>query len=186
MFQELLRAEFAPYAELTLSQLHALENHYQLLLRWNKVLNLTRITDLEEAVRLHYCESLFLASKLPAETLRIVDVGSGAGFPGFPTAVFRNDCAVDLVESDQRKSVFLREATRALPNVRVVAQRAESVRSRYDWLVGRAVRADELLKLKLAQNSAILMSKGDLPSGGVAIDIPWGKNHILATFHVKH
>ena len=86
-FSELLAAEFAPYGSLSQSQLDLLEAHYALLMHWNKRLNLTRITELVSVVRLHYCESLFLGLHLPKTTLRIADVGSGAGFPGIPVAV---------------------------------------------------------------------------------------------------
>ncbi|HEY6328078.1 MAG TPA: 16S rRNA (guanine(527)-N(7))-methyltransferase RsmG, partial [Blastocatellia bacterium] len=59
-FRELLVAEFSPYGTLSVEQLAQLERHYELLLRWNKSLNLTRIREVEEACRFHYCESLFL------------------------------------------------------------------------------------------------------------------------------
>jgi len=81
MFRELLAREFASYGSLTVTQIDQLEAHYNLLVRWNARLNLTRIDSIEDAVRLHYCESLFVGTRLPAGSLRIVDVGSGAGFP---------------------------------------------------------------------------------------------------------
>ena len=139
-FKSLLSLEFFPYGRLTPQQLTLLEEHYELLLRWNQKINLTRITSLQDAVRYHYCESLYLAQRLPQAPLRIVDVGSGAGFPGIPVAVFRPDCEVNLVESHQRKAVFLREAARELSNVRVLSKRAEELAGGYDWIVSRAVR----------------------------------------------
>src|ERR1700732_4321222 len=99
MFRELLTREFAPYGQLTVQQIDLLEAHFKMLGRWNSRLNLTRIDSLEEAVRLHYCESMFVGTRLPSGPLRIVDVGSGAGFPGIPIAILRPDCAVTLVES---------------------------------------------------------------------------------------
>lgn len=126
-FQDLLAREFEPYGTLSNEQLALLESHYRLLLRWNQKLNLTRIEHLEEAIHLHYCESLFLATLLPAGPLRIADIGSGAGFPGIPVAVFRPECSVTLIESHQRKAVFLREASRGLQNVAVIAARAEDL-----------------------------------------------------------
>ncbi len=83
-FKSLLELEFSPYGTLTADQLTLLERHYQLLLRWNQKMNLTRITSVHDAVRYHYCESLYLAQTLPEGALRIVDIGSGAGFPGIP------------------------------------------------------------------------------------------------------
>src|ERR1700738_4954023 len=91
-FKSLLELEFSPYGILTADQLILLEQHYQLLLRWNQKMNLTRITSLMDAVRYHYCESLYLAQRLPKGPLRIVDIGSGAGVPGVSGAVFRARC----------------------------------------------------------------------------------------------
>jgi len=145
----------------------ALEAHYDLMLRWNAKLNLTRITDREEAWKRHYEESVFLAEKLPPGPLRIADVGSGAGFPGIPIAIVRPECTVTLIESHQRKAVFLREATRDLPNVRVLAMRAEEVKEKFDWIVSRAVSPEDVLKLDLAPNIALL-------TGHFEISVPRG------------
>src|ERR1700686_1014922 len=97
------------------------------MFRWNKTINLTRIEGIEEAVDRHYAESLFLGANLPAGPLKIADVGSGAGFPGIPVAILRPEVAVSLIESHQRKGVFLKEATRRLQNVTVISKRAEHV-----------------------------------------------------------
>src|ERR1700733_694480 len=150
MFKELLSAEFQAYASLSDIQLDQLAAHYEALTRWNERLNLTRIRDLADSVRFHYCESLFLARSLPLGSHRIVDVGSGGGFPGIPVAIFRPDCDVTLVESHQRKSVFLREAARGLSNVRVISSRAEEVQERFDWLISRAVAPSDIFLLGLA------------------------------------
>ncbi len=174
-FKSLLEREFSPYGTLSLAQLTLLEQHYELLLRWNRKMNLTRITSVSEAVRYHYCESLYLAQVLPTGALRIVDIGSGAGFPGIPVAIYRPDCEVHLVESHQRKAVFLSEATRHLPNTQVLATRAEDLSERYDWIISRAVRPEDVLKLKLAPNVSVLGTEGE--------KLPWGESRSL--FHVK-
>jgi len=175
-FKSLLIKEFSPYGALNADQLNCLEDHYELLLRWNQKVNLTRITSLTDAVRYHYCESLYLAQSLPKRALRIIDIGSGGGFPGIPLAIYRPDCEVTLVESHQRKAVFLGEAVRNLANVRVLPQRAENVGGEYDWMVSRAVRAKDILKLRLAANISILGADGN--------KLPWGEARGL--FHVKH
>jgi 16S rRNA (guanine527-N7)-methyltransferase len=175
-FKSLLKLEFSPYGTPTGDQLTLLEQHYQLLLRWNQKMNLTRITSVGDAVRYHYCESLYLARSLPEGALRIVDIGSGAGFPGVPVAIYRPDCEVHLVESHQRKAVFLSEATRDLPNTRVLAVRSEDVTETYDWMISRAVRPDDVLELHLAPNVAVLGTEGE--------KLPWGESRAL--FHVKH
>src|ERR1041385_7823165 len=146
MFREALAPEFRPYAELSSKQLDQLESHYQLFLCWNKTVNLTRIEDELEVVQLHYCESLFLGLRLPQGPLRVADIGSGAGFPGLPIAVLRPDLNVTLIESHQRKAVFLREATTGLSNLRVLAMRAEDSNETFDWVVSRAVLAETVLQ----------------------------------------
>jgi len=185
MFRELLVREFAPHGSLTVEQIDALEAHYKLLTQWNSRLNLTRIESVEDAVRLHYCESLLVGTKLPEGPLRIIDVGSGAGFPGIPIAILRPECTVTLVESHQRKGVFLREASRSLKQVKVVTDRAENLGADYDWLVSRAVSPRDVLKLQLANKLALLVGSEEVPDCELRTPIPWGTNRYLV-FHVKH
>ncbi len=176
--------EFLPYGELTAKQLSQLEAHYLSLGRWNERLNLTRIVSVTESVQFHYCESLFLARSLPPGPLRIVDVGSGAGFPGIPAAILRPECEVTLVESHQRKSVFLREVSRELRNVRVITKRAEDVTGEFDWLISRAVAPSDVLRLNLAVSISLLIGREDASLlSGETEPIPWGNQRVL--FHVK-
>jgi 16S rRNA (guanine527-N7)-methyltransferase len=186
MFADLLSERLAGIVELSQGQVEALETHYQLLLRWNRTLNLTAIKRMEEAVERHYCESLFLGTHLPQGRLRIADIGSGAGFPGFPVAVLRPDCSVALIESHQRKAVFLREASRSLPNVRVLAVRAEDVKEQFDWAVSRAVSYQNLaLFLKNVAPSVDLLTGGEAPPDGIGfvwqppIPVPWSRQRFL-------
>lgn len=134
--------------------------HYELLVRWNQQLNLTRVIEPEAAVLRHYCESLLVAKHLPTAE-RVADLGSGAGFPGVPLAVSRPSIQVTLIESHQRKAAFLREVTRGLGNVRVLASRAEEVTERFDCVVSRAVRWQDVLAAHLAPNVALLVGKSD-------------------------
>jgi 16S rRNA (guanine527-N7)-methyltransferase len=185
VFSELLRERLRGIVELSPGQIAALEAHYDLLLRWNKRVNLTTITSLNEAVERHYCESLFLGQHLPAGNQRVVDVGSGAGFPGFPLAILRPECSVTLVESHQRKAVFLREASRKILNVRVVAKRAEDVEEEFDHLISRAVSYEDLRgSLKRLAPVADLLTGVEAPPDigiewGEPIAIPWGKARFL-------
>ena len=173
MFREHVEREFAPYGTLSSNQLDALTSHYEILMKWNRRLNLTRIRSEEEAVQLHYCESLYLGRVLPAGRLRIADIGSGTGFPGIPLAIIRPECAVTLIESHQRKAVFLVEATRQLSNVTVLAKRAEDVDLTFDWCVSRAVALQEVVRLTLAPRQAVLMGSGEC--SGVHEPLPWGQ-----------
>ncbi|MEO8100379.1 MAG: 16S rRNA (guanine(527)-N(7))-methyltransferase RsmG [Acidobacteriota bacterium] len=179
-FREVVAAEFAPYGILTPTQLDQLQAHYDLLIRWNAKLNLTRIDSPEDAAKLHYCESLYLAASLPAGSLKIADIGSGAGFPGLPLAIFRPECQITLVESHQRKGVFLREATRDLPNIKVLALRAEEIPGPFDWIVSRAVKPEDVLRLTSAANFALLIGEEDARLIGEGHSLPWGIGRFAA------
>ena len=139
-------------------QVAALEGHLDLLERWNRTINLTAIKTREEAISKHLGESLFLAAHLPAGALNICDLGSGGGFPGIPAAIARPDCAFTLVESDVRKGVFLREASRKLPNVQVLTQRFEMVEGEFDWLISRAVALSKVSGGPICRSAAFLGS----------------------------
>ena len=119
----------------------SLSTYLDLLLRWNARMNLTAIQDPAEIVRRHFGESLFVARHLPAcETL--LDLGSGAGFPGIPIQLALPHLAVTLGESQRRKASFLQEAVRtlALPT-QVWAGRVEAMPQErlFDVVTMRAV-----------------------------------------------
>jgi len=189
-FSEILDRELADWVSLTDDQLVRLYEHYALLERWNKKMNLTSVETGEETVIRHYCESLFFAAHLPNSATSIADIGSGAGFPGVPIAILRPDWRVSLVESNQRKSVFLREATRDLANVSVLAQRAEDLSSVFRWLVSRAVNTKEVLAFipRLAPKIGLMLSEDDFldlqsakhVAWSEPIRLPWGDRRICA------
>jgi 16S rRNA (guanine527-N7)-methyltransferase len=190
VFADAITTRLAGIAELSSQQIVALEAHYQTLLRWNRSINLTSISGLEEAVERHYCESLFLAASLPPGPLSIVDIGAGAGFPGFPVAVLRPDCSITLVESHQRKSVFLREVSRTLPNIRVLPKRAEAVGEQFDRAISRAVSYEDLASiLKILAQAADLLTGVEEPPPEMAfqwsppVALPWGNHRFLRTGH---
>ena len=113
-------------------------------------------------------------------------LGISVDFPGFVVAVLRPDCAVTLIESHQRKAVFLREAARELENVRVMARRAEDIDERFDWAISRAVRYADICTIlhKLAPNAALLTGEVDsseLPGFDwqAPIRLPWGDRRLL-------
>jgi 16S rRNA (guanine527-N7)-methyltransferase len=186
VFPEVLRQKLGGIVSLTPQQVEALYTHYELLLRWNRSLNLTTVTALGEAIERHYCESLFLGAHLPLGSLNIVDIGSGPGFPGFVVGVSRPECAVTLVESHQRKAVFLREASRGLANVQVKAVRAEAVHEEFDYAISRAVSYEDLSPtLKKLGRAAALLTGADEPPERLGfgwdapIALPWGKSRFL-------
>ena len=106
-------------------QLKLLGRHVDLMLKWNKSINLTAITDLDEVVEKHVLDSLALVPVLPSGSL--LDAGTGAGFPGIPAAIARPDLEVVLVDSVQKKVAFLKNALAELrlPKVRAFAVRLQ-------------------------------------------------------------
>jgi 16S rRNA (guanine527-N7)-methyltransferase len=141
---ELLQPFLAP-AALSPAQLEHISTYIDLLLRWNARINLTAIRQPEEIVTRHFGESLFAARHLfPATTTwgqppsavqteqgsapeRLIDIGSGAGFPGLPIKIWAPHIHLTLLESTQKKATFLREVARALTlmNINVFHGRAE-------------------------------------------------------------
>jgi 16S rRNA (guanine527-N7)-methyltransferase len=100
------------------------------LQHWNRTLSLTSITDDAGIIRKHFLGSLdFLHAFVPRPGLPLLDVGTGAGFPGLPLKLWHPELAVDLVESSQRKSVFLRHLCRVmgLGEVRCLITRVETL-----------------------------------------------------------
>jgi 16S rRNA (guanine527-N7)-methyltransferase len=99
-------------------QLQQISAYLDLLLRWNARMNLTAVRDAESIVTRHFGESLFAASHLfPASadsTASLVDIGSGAGFPGIPIKLWNPKLHVTLIESNHKKATFLRELVRTL------------------------------------------------------------------------
>jgi len=188
-FSILLADALQETVPLSAAQVSALQEHCELLQRWNRRMNLTSVRKLDEIVLRHYAESVFLAAQLPPGALRIADIGSGPGFPGLPVAVMRPECRLTLVESNSRKCVFLRESTRAFTNVTVAECRAASLRESFDWVVSRAVAWREVLPVthRIAESTAFLLGEADakgLSERGefvwkYPIPIPWGDRRVI-------
>lgn len=136
--------------DLTSSQIENIRGYVELLLRWNARVNLTAIREREEIVTRHFGESLFAARHLfqtqQAATDHLIDFGSGAGFPGLPIKIWSPELKCTLIESNQKRSTFLREVVRklGLANVEVFARRAEDLKGQADVLTLRAVERFEL------------------------------------------
>jgi 16S rRNA (guanine527-N7)-methyltransferase len=158
---------------LTGRQMIALMNFERELLAWNEKYNLTAIRDAEGIRTKHFLDSIscILAWK-ENPPKRLVDVGTGAGFPGIPLKILYPSMRVTLVESVGKKANFCRHAveTLKLEAVEVITARAEEVgrlpahREGYDWAVGRAVAtlpvlAEYLLPL-LQVGGTMLAQKG--------------------------
>lgn len=119
-------------------QLRRISMYIDVLLTWNARVNLTAVHEPEEVVTRHFGESIFAARHIfpvaspgidVAEAApHVIDVGSGAGFPGLPIKIWAPDVNLALIESNQKKATFLREVVRKLElnGVEVFAGRAEA------------------------------------------------------------
>jgi len=119
--------------------------YIELLLKWNRAINLTAVREPEQIVRRHFGESFFAACHLlaPDALDEVIDVGSGAGFPGMALKIFSPSIRLTLVESHGKKASFLRELVRTLrlPGIRVVGERAERLHERANLVTFRAVES---------------------------------------------
>jgi len=135
-------------APLTDKQLDQLTHHYSTMCRWNQKTNLTRITDAEEAARLHYAESLF-GAQFARNARNIIDLGSGAGFPAVPLAVICMQSHITALEVNTKKALFLEEVKDELrlDNLSVAQRRLEDCDlSSFDLITSRAIeRAEQVL-----------------------------------------
>jgi len=108
--------------------------------KWGKVYNLTAVCKPEAMLSRHLFDSLSVLSRMVGT--RIADVGSGAGLPGIPLALVRLDWCVVLIESNQKKAIFLKQACieLGLENVEVVAERVENFhpKEKFDTVISRA------------------------------------------------
>jgi 16S rRNA (guanine527-N7)-methyltransferase len=181
------------------SQLNAFEQYSQELIAWNQKVNLTRIVEPEEIAVKHFLDSLSVCQALPdlSPGLAIIDVGSGAGFPGLPLKIALPDICLTLLESTGKKTAFLQHivGTLNLTDVTILTARTEEVgqqsthREQYDVAVARAVSALPTLAeytLPLVKvGGRVIVQKGQLPAGEVkraanALEILGGRiRHIL-------
>ncbi|HET9180514.1 MAG TPA: 16S rRNA (guanine(527)-N(7))-methyltransferase RsmG [Candidatus Angelobacter sp.] len=136
-----------PFGETGDQGLESISIYIDLLLKWTRKINLTAVRDPKEIVTRHFGESLFAATHLLPPNWRgaVIDVGSGAGFPGLPMAMSCSTASVTLIESQGKKAAFLKEViyALALKNVSVFNGRAEGFPSQGDLVTLRAVEQFE-------------------------------------------
>lgn len=167
--EELFRREFGD--RLSREVIGRLNRHAELLQRWNRVVRLVGEGSPEVWVRRHYAESVaarayWRPSRTEGEGMSLLDLGSGAGFPGLVLAALHPERSVVLVEARERKAAFLAEAVRELdlPGVRVVRERVdpESAGRLAGAVEFVALRGVRLPKVTLARLIEALPGRGRL------------------------
>lgn len=129
-------------------QIQQLKDFYNILIEWNKFMNLTGITSYEEVVKKHFLDSLAIVKVQDiSEINKIIDIGTGAGFPGIPLKIIYPHLDITLLDSLKKRIKFLNVVVNELKlkNVNLIHGRAEdyarqeSYREKYELCVSRAV-----------------------------------------------
>jgi 16S rRNA (guanine527-N7)-methyltransferase len=131
--------------ELNDNQINQFNKYYELLVEYNKVMNLTGITEYEEVLEKHFYDSLTMANKVNLSNSTLVDIGAGAGFPCIPLKIAFPSLDVTVVDSLAKRMKFLEIVIKELnlENIRCLAMRGEDFaklhREEFDFVTARAV-----------------------------------------------
>lgn len=144
-FQKILEKWEIPFSK---EQQEQLITYYEMLVEKNKVMNLTAITEFEDVLDKHFLDSISLAQYVDlAKPVSVIDLGTGAGFPGMPLKIIFPDLKITLADSLNKRILFLDEVINelGLTDIQTVHARAENLahdpkyREQYDYCVSRAV-----------------------------------------------
>ena len=134
------------YANVSNEQIEEFKSYYKLLIEWNEKINLTAITEEEEVITKHFADSLSIINYIP-DNSKVIDVGTGAGFPGVPLKIANESLQITLLDSLNKRLLFLDEVIKELDlkDIKTIHGRAEEIahnkdyREQYDIAVCRAV-----------------------------------------------
>jgi len=154
---------------LTVEQINSVFIYLTELTKWNRKINLTAITDVQEIVIKHVLDSLsysYIHGFTPAPGLRLLDMGSGAGFPALPIKIAYPEISVTMVESTKKKASFLRHIIRVLK-----LTKTEVLDARTDALSGPFLSAFDVVTARAFADmkSAIAEGRPLLKTGGLMV-----------------
>lgn len=130
----------------SVEQLEQFFEYMKLLIEWNEKMNLTAITDPDEIIFKHFIDSITILKEIK-DNFKLVDVGTGAGFPGIPLSIMNPTLKITLVDSLNKRLIFLQEVVKELKleNIEIIHARAEELgqnkeyREMFDVATSRAV-----------------------------------------------
>ena len=174
-----------------MEQLEQFFDYMELLIEWNEKMNLTAITDPEEIILKHFIDSITIL-KYIEDDAKVVDIGTGAGFPGIPLSIMNPTLKITLVDSLNKRLIFLQEVVNKLnlKNVEIVHARAEDFgrdkkyREKFDIATSRAVAnlstlSEYLLPLVKVKGKCISMKASgaseEIKQAEKAIDVLGGR-----------
>ncbi len=153
--------------EITGHQIDSFITYLQELMRWNKAHNLTGLKTERDIIIKHFLDSLLFAKVLPEQTTSVIDIGSGAGFPGIPLSIMNPDQEVFLVEPKKKKAIFLRHMVHhlGLKKTEVMDKRVEDISGvQVDAALTRALFSINEFVVKVAallkNQGVFILSKG--------------------------
>lgn len=185
---------------LHVEQINQFYHYMQLLLEWNEKINLTAITEPEEIILKHFVDSMTIASYIEKNT-KLIDVGTGAGFPGIPLKIIREDIEITLLDSLNKRVNFLKEVIEqlGLNQIKAIHSRVEEIgkdnnyRETFDYATSRAVAnlstlAEYLIPLVKIQGCCISMKgpniEEEIQQSKKAISILGGKIEKIEKFQL--
>lgn len=188
--------------ELIDEQIEKLSRYFELLIEWNEKMNLTALTEPQDVALKHFCDSILLLkyAEIP-ENSSLIDVGTGAGFPSLPIKIVRPDIKLCLLDSLNKRLIFLSEVVKelGLSDVQIVHSRAEDGarkaehREKYDFATSRAVAQLNVLSEYclpyVKVGGAFLAMKGkyseeEIASAKVGIKLLGGKTEKVDTYNL--
>ena len=160
--------------KLNVEQLEKFYKYMGLLIEWNEKMNLTAITEPNEIILKHFIDSLTILKEI-SDNSKVVDVGTGAGFPGIPLSIANESLKITLVDSLNKRLIFLQEVIEKLElkNVEIIHSRAEDFgqnkkyRENFDFATSRAVAnlstlSEYLIPLVKINGKCICMKASDV------------------------
>ena len=155
------------FPNLTEEQIEQFEKLYDLYLEWNSKINVISRKDIDELYLRHVLHSLAIAKVIQfKDGTKIMDVGTGGGFPGVPLAIMFPECSFHLVDSINKKLKVINTVSEALnlTNITTTHSRVEAIDDHYDFIVSRAVTAMPSF-VDWVKNKVLKKSQHDLKNG---------------------